>query len=132
MGIDEHFSQLGDDMVFVDEAFFLRSQKNLLEAYWINLPWQVLLLNVPAQILSHLCLLLVVPLCGQRLMARVVWKSRLAFWSDFRRILESRRAFWGRKHGAWRRIWWRQRNFVPAYARSFLDVVVLRRRRFFE
>lgn len=115
-----------------DEAFFLRSHRNLLEAYWDNLPWQVLLLNLPFQILGTAALLILAPFCGQRLMARVLWKSRLAFWRHPGMIQARRRAFGPRCPGAWRRIWWRQRNFLPAYTRSFLQVVVLRKRRFFE
>lgn len=115
-----------------DEAFFLRSQRNLLNAYWVNMPWQVLLLNFPCQVLGHLSLLTLAPICGQRMMARVLWKSRIEFWNRPGEILAKRRAFGTRWPGAWRTIWWRQRNFLPAYVRSFLTVVVFRKRRFFE
>jgi hypothetical protein len=114
------------------EAFLLRSQRNLLHAYWVNLPWQVLLANLPWQIVSHAALLGLGTLFGQRQMARVVWQSRVALWRERATIRRARAALAPHRRGGWFRIWWRQRWFVHAYVRSFLDVVVLRRRRFFE
>ncbi len=114
------------------EEFLLRSQRNLLMAYWVNLPWQVLLANLPWQILGYSLLLGLGSLCGQRQMARVIWKSRVAMWRDRAAIWRARAALAPHRRGGWFRIWWRQSWFVYAYVRSFLDVVVLRRRRFFE
>jgi GT2 family glycosyltransferase len=115
-----------------DESFFLRSQQNQLEAYWVNMPWQVILLNLPFQVLGQLALLILTPLCGQYMMAKVLWKSRLEFWRNPGKFLEKRRSFGMRSPGSWWPIWWRQRNFLPAYMRSFLAVVIHRERRFFE
>lgn len=115
-----------------DEEFMLRSQRNLLWAHYTRLPWQALALNLPAIAVAHCALLLLAPLCGQRQMARVVWRSRLELWQQRRAILAERRRFAPRRRGGWFRIWWRQSGFLPYYLRSFMDVAVRRRRRFFE
>ncbi|MGC6489345.1 MAG: glycosyltransferase family 2 protein [Planctomycetota bacterium] len=115
-----------------DDAFLLRSQRNLLWANYTRLPWQALLLNLPSILCGHLALLLLAPLVGQRRMARVIWRSRREFWRDRRAVFAERRRFAALRTGNWARIWWRQSSFVPRYVRSFLDVVVRRRRRFFE
>lgn len=115
-----------------NEEFLLRSQRNILTAYWTCLPWQVIALNVPSMVLGHFLLMFVAPLCGQKLMSRVIWKSRIALFKDRGRIRDERRRFRGSRRGSWVRIWWRQSNFLSSYMRSFLAVVVARRRRFFE
>lgn len=115
-----------------DEAFLMRSQRNLLWANCTRLPWQALVLNLPAIVLGHVSLLLLAPFVGQRQMARVIWRSRCAFWRERRKALAERRDFAPRRRDGWFRIWWRQSSFVPYYWRSFVDVVVRRRRRFFE
>lgn len=112
--------------------FLLRSQRNLLRAYWVNLPWQVLLLNLPMQVLAQLSILLLAPLAGQFLLASVVLRSRCAFVREAAAVRAARRRLAPRARGAWLRIWLRQRNFVLAYLRAFVEIVVLRRRRFFE
>lgn len=115
-----------------DETFLLRSQRNLLWANATRLPWQVLALNLPAILLGNTAVLALAPLFGQRQMARVIWKSRLALWRDRRAILAERRRFRPLRRGPWSRIWRRQSSFLPYYLRSFWDVVLVRRRRFFE
>jgi GT2 family glycosyltransferase len=115
-----------------DEAFQLRSQRNLLWANWTRLPWPALLLNLPAVVTGHVFLLLLAPFVGQRQMARVIWRSRVAFCRERRAVLAERRRFAPLRCSGWWRIWWRQSSFVPYYWRSFVDVVVRRRRRFFE
>ena len=115
-----------------DEAFLLRSQRNLLWANYTRLPWQAILLDLPSIVVGHVALLVVAPLVGQRTMARVILRSRVAFWRERAAVRAERRRFAPLRRGCWFRIWWRQSGFVAQYLRSFLDVVVRRRRRFFE
>lgn len=115
-----------------DEAFMLRSQRNLLWANATRLPWQALLLNLPAILVAHIALLLLAPFVGQRQMARVIWRSRVQLWRDRGEVLAERRRFRPLRRAPWHRIWWRQSGFLPYYVRSFLDVVVRKKRRFFE
>ncbi|MCA8975173.1 MAG: glycosyltransferase family 2 protein, partial [Planctomycetes bacterium] len=115
-----------------DEEFLLRSQRNLLWSNYTRLPWQAIVLNSPAILAAHLALLLISPLVGQFQLARVIWRSRLAFCRNREAVVAERRRFRPLRRGGWARIWWRQSGFVPYYLKSFLDIVVLRRRRFFE
>ncbi|MEZ5987633.1 MAG: glycosyltransferase family 2 protein [Planctomycetota bacterium] len=115
-----------------DEAFLLRSQRNLLHATWTCLPAQVLALNAPWILFGLLCQLLLAPLVGQRLLARVIRRSRLELWRRRGEIRAARRELAPLRRGPWLRFWWRQRNPLPAYLASFWAIVVRRERRFFE
>ena len=115
-----------------NEDFLLRSQRNMLTAYWTCLPWQVIALNLPSLVLGHAVLMILGPLFGQWQMSRVIWRSRIEFFRDRREVLSERRKLAKLRRGHWLRIWARQRNFLWSYLRSFFAVVVTRRRRFFE
>lgn len=114
-----------------DREFMLRSQRNLLWGTATRLPWQAHLLNLPWWLLGNLVLIVVAPVFGQRLMAQVMLVSRWRFLRDLPAVLKERSNFRARRRGGWFRIWRRQSWFLPHYLRSFLDVVVLRRRSFF-
>ena len=117
-----------------DDSFLLRSQRNNLWAIWARLPWQVLLLNFPSIVAGETLLLVGSPLCGQWHMAKILWISRVTFvCREVGGVFQARRRFASQRDPrAWRRILQRQSGFVRTYVRSFLDIVVRRRRRFFQ
>ena len=112
-----------------DDAFRIRSVRNLTLAVWGNLPWTTLVLNAPALVVSHLLVPLVAPLLGQWDLARILVRGRLAALRD---IPSARRAIRPHRRPVGLRLWWRQRGFVGVYVRFVLDVVVRRRRRYME
>jgi len=100
-----------------DRAFDIRSVRNATWATFVNLPWPVLLLNLPWFLLSNLAIVLLMPLCGRPGVAIAFLRGRLralaecgAIWRERRRLAPLRRAPW------WR-IWWRQRSFALEYLR---------------
>lgn len=114
-----------------DDAFRIRSVRNLTTAYWVNMPRTVIALNLPWLLVTAL-----IPpiafLIGQRDLARILHLARAQCWRERRHILAARRALRPLRRGNPLRIWWRQRSFLGTYLRYFVDVVVLRRRRYME
>ncbi len=115
-----------------DDAFHARSLRNLYVATWVNLPWQVLLLDLPWIVLRDVAITVLAPLFRQSRVARISRAARRAAWSD-RALVRARRAsLRPLRRGSWLRIWWMQGSFVPAYWRFFVDAIVMRRRGFLE
>lgn len=112
------------------DAFRIRSVRNMTLAYWINVPWSVALLNLPAQLVSWLLVPPLALLVGQRDLCRILLSGRWAALRQLGSIARARRE--RARRGNPLRIWWRQRSFFASYARFFLDVVVRRRRRYME
>ncbi|MBK8980223.1 MAG: glycosyltransferase family 2 protein [Planctomycetes bacterium] len=115
-----------------DDAFRVRSIRNLTFAYLANMPWQVVLLGLPWLFVSHVVAPLAALLVGQWSFARVLVRGRCRAFRDLGAILAVRRSLRPRRRGSWTHIWWRQGSFVGMYARFLRDVVVLRRRRAME
>ncbi|MCA8942246.1 MAG: glycosyltransferase family 2 protein, partial [Planctomycetes bacterium] len=119
-----------------DDEFRIRSVRNLTSAYWINMPWPVILLNSPWLLLSYVVVPIVSPLLGQWDLCRILVRGRTRTLLEFphvirerMRITKLRRGSWWR---AWTRIWWRQRSCFAIYWNFLVDVVVLRRRRYMQ
>ncbi len=115
-----------------DDAFRIRSVRNMTLAYWMNLPWSVVLLNLPAQLVSWLLVPPLALLVGQWDLARILVRGRLAALRMWRDIARARRALAPLRRGNPLRLWWRQRSFFASYLRFFVDVVVRQRRRYME
>ncbi len=100
-----------------DVAFNVRSVRNATWAFAVNLPWPVLLLNLPGFLLSNLAIVVLMPLCGR---PRVAWAfvcGRSRALRELPAILAERRRLRPLRRVSWWRVWWRQRSFVVEYAR---------------
>lgn len=119
-----------------DDEFRTRSVRNLTTAYWINVPWPVILLNLPWLLGTYLIVPLVAPLLGQWDLSRILLRGRFRTLFAMPGILKERIRFARkRRKSLWRisaRMWWRQRSCVVTYWNFFVDVVVLRRRRYMQ
>lgn len=115
-----------------DDAFDARSLRNLTWAYFVNMPWQVILLNLPWLVLCNLLVLVLAPLFGQARVARLSLRGRALAWRERSAISAERRRLAPLRRGSPFALWWQQRSFVRSYARFFWEGVVLRRRRFME
>jgi GT2 family glycosyltransferase len=115
-----------------DDEFRVRSVRNLSTAYLINMPWQVVLLNLPWLAASWVLVPIVSPLLGQWDLARILARGRIRTLCEVGSILAERRRFRSMRRGSWLRIWLRQRSFASVYFRFFVDVVLLRRRKYME
>ncbi len=113
-----------------NEEFHVRSLRNLTVAIWANLPWQVLLLDLPWIFARDLAVLCLAPLFGQVEIARIVIRARLAAFADRRAILSTRRKLRPLRKGSWIQLLGRQKSFLGVYARFFIEAVLLRQRRF--
>ncbi len=115
-----------------DDAFRIRSVRNLTHAYWVNMPWTVMLLNLPWQLFSWVVVPLVARLLGQRDLVRILWAGRRAVLGDLARLRAERRALRPLRRGSAWRLWWLQHSSLRPYWRFFVDVVLRRRRRYME
>jgi len=115
-----------------DDAFRTRSVRNLTTAYWVNMPLAVILLNAPWLVFTYAAVPVLALLLGQRDLCRILCAARGRVWRERRAILSARRALHHHRRGNPLRLWWRQRSFVWTYFRYFVDVVLLRRRRYME
>ena len=115
-----------------NEDFHVRSLRNLGCACWINLPWQVLLLDLPWMLLRDALVVTLAPLFGQAGVGRIVRRARRQTLALRHWVRAERRQLRPQRRGSWLRIWLRQRNFLPAYMRFFREAVLLRQRGFLE
>ncbi len=110
------------------DDFRIRSVRNMTLAYAINVPWQVVVLNLPGLLFSWVAVPLFAPLVGQSRVTRVLCRGRLAAFRERQRIFAERRRLKDERRGPWL-LWWRtQRSFLPVYFRFFWQAVVLRKR----
>jgi GT2 family glycosyltransferase len=100
-----------------DLEFNVRSVRNATWAWLVNLPWQVVLLNLPGFLLSNLGIVLLMPLCGRPRVALAFVRGRLRALRELPAILAERRRLRPLRVVPWWRIWWAQRSFVLEYAR---------------
>lgn len=110
-----------------DLEFNVRSVRNATWAWLVNLPWPVVLLNLPGFVLSNLAIVLLMPLCGRPRVAWAFVRGRLRAVRELPAILRERRRLRPLRRVAWWRIWWAQRSFVREYSRLLL--LLLRSRR---
>lgn len=100
-----------------DLSFDVRSVRNATFAFLVNLPLPVLLLNLPAFLLSNLLIVLLMPLAGRPAVALAFLRGRLRALGELPAIGRERRALAPLRRAPWWRIWWMQRSFVLEYAR---------------
>lgn len=103
-----------------DAEFNARSVRNATWAWLVNLPWPVVLLNLPGFVLSNLAIAVVMPLCGRPGVAAAFVRGRLRALRELPAILAERRRLRPLRRGPWWRLWWAQRCFLVEYARHAL------------
>ncbi len=103
-----------------DLEFNVRSVRNATWAWLVNLPWPLLLLNLPGFLISNLAIVLLMPLCGRPMVAWAFLCGRLRAVRELPAILAERRRLRPLRVTPWWRIWWAQRSFVLEYARLLL------------
>jgi hypothetical protein len=111
-----------------DEAFAIRSIRNMDFAYLVNMPWPVLVLGLPWLLLSWLVAPLVCLLLGQRQYARILVRGHRRTWRERTDLFAARRALRPLRRASWWGIFWRHGSTLAAYGRFLRDVVLLRRR----
>ena len=95
-----------------DLAFDVRSVRNATWAWAVNLPWPVLLLNLPWFVLANAAAVLLLPLLGRPRMALAFARGRLRALRELPAILAERRRLRPLRRAPWWRIWRMQRSFV--------------------
>ncbi|MBX3464827.1 MAG: glycosyltransferase [Planctomycetes bacterium] len=103
-----------------DLEFDVRSVRNATWAWLVNLPWPVLLLNLPSFVLGNLAIVLLMPLCGRPAVAVAFVRGRLRALRELPAIAAERRRLRPLRAGRWWRLWWAQRCFLLEYARLAL------------
>ncbi len=100
-----------------DFAFDVRSVRNATWAFVVNVPLPVLLLDLPAIVVSNVAIVLLLPLLGR---PRVAWAfvcGRARAVREWRAIAAERRRLAPLRRVRWWRLWWRQRSFALEYGR---------------
>ena len=115
-----------------NEDFNVRSQRNAAFACLVNLPWQVIALNLPFLAIRDLGVFVLGPLMLQWPLVRTVARARWRLLCERKDILRCRRELAPYRKPGWFTLWRRQGNLVPLAFRYFVDVVLLRKRRFLE
>ncbi len=111
-----------------DEAFAVRSIRNMDFAYLVNMPWQVLVLGLPWLALAWGVAPLACLLLGQREHARVIVRGHRRTIRERKDLFAARAALRPLRRASWWGIFWRHGSTLAAYGRFLRDVVVLRRR----
>lgn len=111
-----------------NEAFAVRSIRNMDFAYLVNMPWPVLVFGAPWLLMSWVVAPCLCWLLGQRAHAAVLVRGHLRTLRERADLWAARRALrpLRRASGWW--IWWQHGSTFAAYARFLRDVVLLRRR----
>ncbi|MEM7202033.1 MAG: glycosyltransferase family 2 protein [Planctomycetota bacterium] len=115
-----------------DDAFHVRSLRNLACAYWTNAPWPSLLLALPFFLLRDAAVFAVLPLLGQGRVARLLWRARRRVWAERRDLRAARRDLRPLRRCSWWRFSLWQRPATPIYCRFLYEAVVRRRRSFLQ
>lgn len=100
-----------------DLEFNVRSVRNATWAWLVNLPWPVVLLNLPGFLLSNLGIVLLMPLCGRPRVAWAFLRGRCRALRELPAILAERRRLRPLRVAPWWRLWRAQRSFVLEYLR---------------
>jgi len=111
-----------------DDAFRIRSIRNMSVAWFVNLPWQVLLLELPWTFASWVLAPIAALLLGQPRFAKVLLLGRLRTLRELPALLRDRRALAPKRRASWWSIWRMHGSSLAAYGRFVRDVVLLRRR----
>lgn len=99
-----------------NHAFDVRSVRNATWATFVNLPWQVLLLNLPGFVVSNLAIIVLMPLAGRPGVSLAFLHGRLRALRELPAMLQERRRIAPLRRQSWWRMWRQQRSFVREYA----------------
>jgi hypothetical protein len=111
-----------------DDAFAVRSIRNMDFAYLVNMPWPVLLGSAPWLALSWLVAPMLCVLLGQWRFARNIVRGHARTWRERAALRSARAALRPLRAASSWSLWWRHGSTFAAYGRFVRDVVVLRRR----
>lgn len=111
-----------------DDEFRIRSIRNMSVAWFVNMPWQVVLLALPWQFVSWFLAPIAAALLGQPGFAKVLLLGRLRALREIGRLQRDRRALRPLRRASWWRMWRLHGSFVATYGRFVRDVVLFRRR----
>lgn len=111
-----------------DDAFAVRSIRNMDFAYLVNMPWPVLLGSAPWFVLSWFVAPLLCVLLGQWRYARNLVRGHLRTLRQFGELRAARAALRPLRRAASWPLFWRHGSTLAAYGRFVRDVVVLRQR----
>jgi len=95
-----------------DRAFDVRSVRNATWAWAVNLPWPVLLLNLPSFLLGNLGAVSLLAFTGRPRAAAAFVRGRLRALRELPLILAERRRLRPLRRERWWRIWWAQRSLI--------------------
>ncbi|HBB03203.1 MAG: glycosyl transferase [Candidatus Peregrinibacteria bacterium GW2011_GWF2_38_29] len=105
-------------------AYALRSQGNLLKAYFYNTPALVLLLNMPFFIFRDISVILTNLIFLKFEIVRLFLHSRFVFLRNLKAILKERRARMKHKHVSSWYILRKQKFFLKKYFRYFVEIIL--------
>lgn len=111
-----------------DEAFAVRSIRNMDFAYLVNMPLPALLLASPWLALAWLGAPLACVFVGQWRYARTIVRGHARTLAEFGDVLAARAALRPLRAASWRDVWRRHGSTAAAYGRFLRDVVWRRRR----
>lgn len=111
-----------------DDAFAVRSIRNMDFAYLVNMPWQALALGAPWLALSWVAAPAACLLVGQWRFARLLLRGHGCTVRQWRELLAARAALRPQRSASWLAIFARHGSTLLAYGRFLRDVVVWRRR----
>jgi GT2 family glycosyltransferase len=111
-----------------DDAFAVRSIRNMDFAYLVNMPWPVLLLGAPWLAAAWLAAPLACLLVGQWRYARTIVRGHARTLGEAGALLAARAVLRPQRAGSWWHVWRRHGSTAAAYGRFLRDVVWRRRR----
>lgn len=115
-----------------DYSFYVRSQYNQFRSYHQNVPYAVVVANLPFIILRDVGVIILNLLFMRWEILKVFLHARLRFFANIRSIeAVHRKNLRQKKASAWYFLRL-QKNFLAVYARYFYEIIVTRRRSVFE
>lgn len=106
-----------------DYTFNLRSQQNQMKSYFYNVPFLVLVLNMPMVILRDIFVVGLDLLFWRWKIVKVFLHAKLLFLKNIRYHWKMRgKRMEGKKISSWY-IFKKQKSFIPVYFRFFVDII---------
>lgn len=107
-----------------DYVYALRSQQNLLKAYFYNMPAMVVLLDLPFFILRDLAVIFVNTIFLKFQIVKLFLHARFLFLKNLKNVLRERAKRMKHKRVSWWYIFKKQKNFIPFYYKYFVEIIL--------